>query len=154
MFNPHDVYYTQSTLSFEKLKDKFEIEKEFTFRSSYVEFDYHWNVRKASLYIESILLGIPLNPFYFDYSTETNSYQAILFEGKNRLFSVFEFMNKESFKLSGLQYYPNLNGLSFSEIPRPLQRKLEDSEVCCYFISPGTPVKVTENLIQRIKGNC
>lgn len=135
------VDFSISTLSMAKIIQKFE-EKEFSF----IEKEFIWDFKEQSSYIEFILLGMPLNPLYFDYS---NGNQAFIFDGKERYNSIQKFLD-DKLPLTKVKYYPEFEGLFFSQIPRALQRKIEDSLVLCHFINPGVPRNIAADLMERI----
>jgi hypothetical protein len=77
-----------------------------------------WNDKKASLYIESLLLGCPVPPITL---AETpldfgGDFQYIVIDGKQRLGSLKRFAVDGSLKLSGLETLPALNGLRYEDI--------------------------------------
>lgn len=79
-----------------------------------------WPNKKKSLLIESFLLNIPVPPIYL-YERDYNSYEAI--DGRQRLDTISSFL-ADGFKLSGLEYWSELNGKKFRELPDVLQKGL------------------------------
>ena len=65
-----------------------------------------WNPKQKSELIESILMGIPLPLIYVK---EDNNGVCIIVDGRQRLTTIFDFMN-EKFKLTSLKILGNLNG--------------------------------------------
>ncbi|ENP8372145.1 DUF262 domain-containing protein [Vibrio alginolyticus] len=80
-----------------------------------------WDERKRSRFIESALLGLPLNGFVFD-QDDYGYYQIV--DGSERLCSVYEYFNN-GFKLKGLTILRELNGLYMSDLPYKNQVKLK-----------------------------
>ena len=86
---------------------------------------YVWNIKKATLLIESILLGIPLPILYL---AEENDGQLVVVDGQQRLQSIIYFINgrfgdsQQKFKLEKnyLKTYLayDLEGKTFSELPQ------------------------------------
>ena len=75
--------------------------------------DLVWNSKQKCELIESIIMGIPLPAFYVK---ENKEGVYIVVDGKQRLQTLFEFINGE-FKLDRLTILKDHNGLSFSQLP-------------------------------------
>ena len=54
------------------------------------------------------------------------------------------------FSLSRLEYLLSLNGKKFDSLPRPMQRRIDETQLVINVIEPGTPEEVMFNIIQRI----
>jgi len=79
-----------------------------------------WNKEKQSALIESFLLNIPVPPIYLA-EDEYGSYSVI--DGKQRITSIYNFiLNKE--KLMNLEKFKEVEGLTFDELPAPLNNAL------------------------------
>lgn len=90
---------------------------------------YRWRPEVASKFIESILLGLPIPPIFV--ATDTG-FQWEVVDGLQRLSSLLLFCapdqeslaltnRSEPLKLENLQKLTQLNGLQFSEFPKPIQ---------------------------------
>ena len=105
-----------------------------------------WTRKQKSQLIESLLIRIPLPSFYFD---ATNDSKWLVVDGLQRLVAFKEFMLDEM-PLDGLEYLSQYNGKQFSELPRPLRRSIEESQVTIHLIQPGTPPEVKFNIFRRV----
>ena len=74
-----------------------------------------WSNTKKSQLIESLLLKIPLPAFYFDASDEGD---WLIIDGLQRITALNEFIVKKTLKLEGLEFFNDLNGLGYDELPR------------------------------------
>lgn len=79
-----------------------------------------WGPEKRSALIESFLLNIPVPPIYLA-EDEFGSYSVI--DGKQRITAIADFMNGET-PLIRLERFIEIDGLSFSALPPPLQNFL------------------------------
>ncbi len=117
-----------------------------------------WDNKRKSRLIESILLKIPLPSFYFS-EDQTGDYSVV--DGLQRLCSIFHFMNYAALnkatksklnplRLTDLQYITELNGLTFDEIDRKFQRRIEELVLSVNIIRPNTPNAVKFNVFARL----
>lgn len=79
-----------------------------------------WSRKKRSLLIESFLLNIPVPPVFL-YEHDYNEYEVI--DGRQRLEAIKEFLSN-NYSLLGLEYWPELNGKRFNDLPTVLQKGL------------------------------
>ena len=105
-----------------------------------------WDPGRRSRLIESLLLRIPLPVFYVA-ADETEIWSVV--DGLQRLTTISDFMDG-AFPLSGLEYLTQLNGKEFHSLPRPMQRRIEETELVIHVIEPGTPEAVMINIFKRI----
>lgn len=80
-----------------------------------------WDVKKKSLFIESLLLNIPIPPIFL-YESELGRYEVM--DGQQRLNAVVEFY-EGGYALHGLDTWSELNTLRYRELPDTLKRGLE-----------------------------
>lgn len=107
-----------------------------------------WHEQAQSRLIESILVRIPIPAFYFD---ATNEDRWVVVDGLQRLTALKKFVLDKSLKLNGLEFLDqSLGGLSFDQLPRTFQRRLDETNVTIFLIANGTPPTVKFNIFKRI----
>ncbi|NGX98754.1 MAG: DUF262 domain-containing protein [Candidatus Afipia apatlaquensis] len=105
-----------------------------------------WNSTRKSRLIESLLLRIPLPVFYV--AADERERWAVV-DGLQRMTTINDFVH-DRFDLSGLEYLTQFNGLVCSELPRPMQRRIDETALIVNVIDPGTPEEVMFNIFSRI----
>lgn len=98
-----------------------------------------------SQFIESLLLGIPVT-LYVDAAHN----QWAVMNGIHKIKALKAFILDSEFALNQLEYFPELNGKTWGDLPRSYQRKIEETEFIVHIIEPGTPRDVKFDILQRI----
>ena len=80
-----------------------------------------WDVGKRSLFIESLLLNVPIPPLFL-YEWELGRYEVM--DGQQRLNAVVDFY-ENGYALKGLERWKELNGFTFKQLPETLRRGLD-----------------------------
>lgn len=113
-----------------------------------VEFQRHsvWKLEQKGRFIESILMGFPLPPFYLNAQPEG---KYIIIDGLQRTTTINDYLN-DKFELKGLTSLRYLNGKRFSELPTALQARIEDKGLNVYILKATTPPRVIYELFDRI----
>lgn len=106
-----------------------------------------WKPKQKALFLESVLLNIPLPPLYVN---QTVDGKYIIVDGLQRTSTLYEFILEDAFALQGLQVLTELNGLRFSELSAELQAKIEDKKFFLYVIKPSVPLPMVYDIFHRI----
>lgn len=104
-----------------------------------------WSLKKQSKWIESLLVNIPSAPLYF-YETSYNHHELI--DGHQRLFALRDFY-ENNLTLTGLELKPELNGLTYSQLPPDAARKLDSCRLETKLVM--TNDKLPQEVILQIK---
>lgn len=80
-----------------------------------------WDATKRSLFIESLLLNIPIPPLFL-YEHELSRYEVM--DGQQRLTTVVDFYENK-FALKGLEKWQEINGFCYKDLPKTLKRGLD-----------------------------
>ena len=113
-----------------------------------VEFQRHlvWKDDAKSRFIESVLMGFPLPPFYLNAQPEG---KYLIIDGLQRTTTLLDFLD-DRFPLKGLTSLKSLNGKKFTELPMALQARIEDKGLNIYILKATTPLRVIYELFDRI----
>jgi hypothetical protein len=74
---------------------------------------HRWNIERKSRLIESFLMNVPVPPVFL-YERDLARYEVM--DGRQRLTALSEFYS-DQFALTGLQYWADLDGRKYSELP-------------------------------------
>ncbi len=108
--------------------------------------NFVWKRKQQSELIESILMVLPIPPFYF-FETREGGKQVV--DGRQRLTTFFNFLNGE-FALQSLHILPTFNGKKFQALDGIFQSIIEDYQILTYIIQPPTPERVKYDIFDRI----
>jgi hypothetical protein len=81
---------------------------------------HRWDTKKRSQLIESLLLNIPIPPLFL-FENDYNQYEIM--DGRQRLEAIKGFL-ENTYALRGLEYWPELDGSQFIDLPPTIQRGL------------------------------
>lgn len=106
-----------------------------------------WDRRRKSRLIESLLLRIPIPVFYMA-ADEEDKWQVV--DGLQRLGTLKSFILDKTLCLHGLEYLNQFEGCTYDDLPRHMQRRIDETQLSCHVIQPGTPPEVMFNVFKRI----
>lgn len=116
-----------------------------------------WSNTLMSRFIESMMLKFPIPPFYFNIShredDETKPYWEVI-DGLQRLSAIRNFyfggIDGKKLVLKGLDFFPDLEGLTIDKLPRQLKRNIEACQITLFEVFPNTPKVVKYRIFERV----
>lgn len=141
---PANIKIEQERYSIYELKRKYEEKQEILMDPDFQR-GCVWTTKQKRELIESILMGIKLPSFYF---AERTDGKKIVVDGKQRLSTLFDFLNGE-FSLSNLNIIKDAKG-KFADLEGTQQSKIEDYQIEVNVIKASTPERVMLDIFDRI----
>lgn len=105
-----------------------------------------WIGKNKSRLIESLLLRIPI-PLFYVAADEDDKWSVV--DGIQRMGAIHAYV-KGDFRLTQLEYLIKLNGCRYADLPRSMQRRINETQLIVNVIEPGTPKEVMFNIFRRI----
>lgn len=102
--------------------------------------------KKKSLFIESLLLNIPV-PIFYAYSNQDE--QLSIIDGKQRLSTIRDFY-RGKFKLTNLHHLKQFNGFVYNELPDRVKNNLDRYQCYFYILNYLTPKRYIFDIFMRI----
>lgn len=133
-FNPNNIDIEVQNLNIGTLIERMKY-GEINFNTEFQRNPGLWTEVKQSQLIESILLGLNLPAFYFDV---LNNSKWDVIDGLQRCWAIYKFCvdDKEPLRLKGLEFLGKnaqgetyLEGKTFAELERPLQRSIVERTI-------------------------
>ncbi|MFK5975639.1 MAG: DUF262 domain-containing protein, partial [Sulfurovum sp.] len=109
--------------------------------------EFVWNLKQKSELIESILMGIPLPMVYF-FEGDNGIIQVV--DGKQRLTSLFEFLDNKYPLSHTLSILSHLRGLRYKELKPAERTKIARHQFVTQTIIPPTPDKIKFDIFERV----
>ena len=105
-----------------------------------------WDKDRKSRLVESLLLRIPLPVFYVAADHDEN---WSVVDGLQRISTIDEYVGNK-FDLRKLQYLSHLDGKRHENLPRAMQRRINETQLVVNVVEAGTPEEVMINIFRRI----
>ena len=109
--------------------------------------DFIWAEAMQSMFIESIFMGVPIQPlFAFELDEDGN---LELLDGVQRLSSIKSFVDG-TLTLSGLDELTSLNGFTFEDLSSARKRKFLNTQLKLYIINENTDEGIRADIFRRV----
>ena len=106
----------------------------------------HYDVKESSLVIESILMGVPMPPFYM---IEQRDGRKDILDGFKRMKAVLDFINNK-YHLAGLCFYTEYQGCAFEQLPPMVKSRIENYELQFHIILPPVSSDMLNEIYYRL----
>lgn len=106
-----------------------------------------WGNDQQSRLMESLMLKIPVPLFYV---AEDEDVMWKVVDGLQRITAIKRFILNEEFKLVGLEFMQELEGLTFNQLPSKFKTRILETEFQFAIINPSTPQNVQRNVFKRL----
>ena len=106
-----------------------------------------WDNLKKSRFIESLLMHLPITPIFL---AQNEDYEYDIIDGLQRLNTINEYVREKSFFLEGMEFYPELNGLKYDELPPIACRHLQNSRIPVSVLLPGADEIIKVKIFHRV----
>ncbi|AJZ91636.1 hypothetical protein VW41_22725 [Klebsiella michiganensis] len=155
-FNPADINVKQENYSCDQILEMLKYD-EINLNTDFQRSSDLWSDEKMSKFIESLMLKLPIPPFYFNIVYLNDNSDKIHWEvidGLQRLSALRKFCFGDSqskkLKLIDLDFFTELNGKYYEDIPRHLIRNFKASQLQLHLVYPNTPIEIKYRIFERI----
>jgi hypothetical protein len=139
-----EIDYTTRDYSIDFLVQKFR-EDEFYIPDEYQR-QFIWDDNKKSLFIESVLLGLPIPLMFF---SDTEDGRCEIIDGAQRTQSVEAFMSND-LELTNLKKLDSLLGFKYDDIPEYFKKKFDKTNIRVVVLSDETTLDIRQEIFTRI----
>ena len=113
-----------------------------------------WNDKMRSLFIESILLGVPIPQIVLAERNTEKGFSYIVLDGKQRLTSIMKFSQAssdyESFRLGQLDVLKSLNGKTYNTLPDKERNRFDNRTIRAVVIRGWTSESTLYSIFLRL----
>ena len=145
-FDPSKIDIDMKTMELSSIIERLEY-NEINMNTDFQRKSGLWTKIQKSQLIESLLLRIPIPAFYFDGGIKDN---WLIIDGLQRITALKEFVVDGTLELSGLEFFHDLEGMKYAELPRTFIRRIKETNIVAYIVKGGTPANVKYNIFKRI----
>lgn len=142
--DPAEVRFGTTYVSVEQLVSQ--IRNGEIYWSSDVQRASAWSLVRQSRLIESLLLRIPIPVFY---AAADENYNWLVVDGVQRLSAIYNYVTGE-FPLDRLEYFVRFGERRYCDLPRSLQRRINETQLVLHIVEAGTPEHIKSNIFRRI----
>jgi hypothetical protein len=111
------------------------------------ETDALWKTEKASRLIESLLMNFPISLHYFKEQEED---KWLIIDGKQRLFSIFNFCQNQ-YELTSLEILKEFESMRFNDLPPQAKRLIHLSVMHLVLIRRNSHPDIVFQMAKRLK---
>jgi hypothetical protein len=140
------VKFTISEYPISVYVDRFENDETGRFFVPEYQRNLAWRPQQQSEFIESLLVGLPI-PFLFFYQMADGRMEIV--DGSQRMRAMRAF-SKGDLRLTDLVLVPELNGLSFDDLPEDRRKKFEDVTIRTVVLDTSTDPSTRAEMFARI----
>lgn len=145
-FDPSKIDIDMKTMELSSISERLEY-NEINMNTDFQRKSGLWTDVQKSQLIESLLLRIPIPAFYFDGGIKDN---WLIIDGLQRITALKKFVIDGDLRLSGLEFFHDLEGMKYTELPRTFIRRIKETNIVAYIVKGGTPANVKYNIFKRI----
>ena len=139
-----EIDYTTRDYSIDFLVQKFR-EDEFYIPDEYQR-QFIWDDDKKSLFIESVLLGLPIPLMFF---SDTEDGRCEIIDGAQRTQSLEAFMSND-LELTNLKKLDSLLGFKYDDITEYFKKKFDKTNIRVVVLSDETTLDIRQEIFTRI----
>ena len=145
-FDPSKIDIDTKTMELSSIIERLEY-NEINMNTDFQRKSGLWTDVQKSQLIESLLLRIPIPAFYFDGGIKDN---WLIIDGLQRITALKKFVIDGDLRLSGLEFFHDLEGMKYTELPRTFIRRIKETNIVAYIVKGGTPANVKYHIFKRI----